>query len=436
MRKVHERPLRVVCLPIGIEWSPPALAAFTAFKDGVEKEAEITIHTICKNEKEALAAVQKIGLDNLSGAKYDCLLLPVMQGSTVRRGVLAASSAGLPVVIWCCNQKHSLASASLIKQALDQLDVMSVLIHGEKADHIEAGLASIKSAAAISRLKTLRIGKIGELHGNLLGSEVTPLGVHKIFGPWIVPLHLSLFFKKMEKVEKKKVQNYIETLKDNFDVLADEDFLFSSAKVHAVFSSLAQEYDVDCFTVDCWNEFIPLLGISPCPGFAFSEYDIVCEGDILAAVLMKAGKVMTGNHGYFGDFYSYNGENGLLISRHCGGHHSLHGNKSKRVVITGASPPGTVDNAGKVFSCRPEIPPISGTVAMLYGDNGRKLFLSGGSVVKTDYEDQMNVSFKVRGDPGNLLKESPGNHYMFFPGEELETFSLWAEWLKLSIFCP
>lgn len=419
--------------PIGGEFAGTEASKFQNLLNDLSDKIDFTAFPHCITETDVLRVTDAI-LDKEREGRYDfdCLILPVIQGGSARKLVLAGSRCGLPVILWSHNLNHSLASASLAKESLKQLEIPSLLLHDGLPDTSEKARDFIKAASAMIHLRKYRIGIIGSLHENLIGSEVNPLSIYKRFGTWITKIPLPEFLETFQSIRKEELKPIQQNLGERFSVKMNSEFLERNSRVHAALIKLKDIYDIHAFAVDCWNLFLPSTGVGPCVGFAFDNYDIGCEGDILSTILLKAGYVISGRKGYSGDFYSFSGHSALMRSKHCSGHHSLHFGNSKTILIE-AHPPGPISDKGSILSCRPELPHVECTIALLHGENGNSIYIGEGKIEETDFADQMNVVIKINGSGEQLIRNSAGNHYSIFLGKNRKSMETWANFMGLII---
>jgi L-fucose isomerase-like protein len=378
-------------------------------------------------ETDILDAVKKI-----ASADPAALLIDVLQGGTARGIVLAALKSKVPAVIWCHDERHSLASSSVAAGALDQLGKPYILVHGGCAKAAKEIETAVKAANAVKKLRNSRIGRLGQPHFNLINSSADPLKITSRFGAWTVPLSISELKLQTGAVSDEKINTDLIYLKNNFCTEADETVMRKAAAFRSALKETAAVNRLDAVAVDCWNEIMPGFGINPCLEFVFNEFIIACEGDMALAVMMLAGEEISGGAGYCGDLYSVSEDNGTAVLMHCSGSCRLHKGRD-RLKITAKKPPDTVKTGGAVVASRPELAEEMGTLILLHGAELEKLHLRKCRIMRTDMGDQMKVIIRIEGDIKTFVKESAGNHYVVFPGDCTEEWKLWAQWSKVEV---
>lgn len=378
-------------------------------------------------EPDVLDAVEKI---RRRGSRL--ILVDVLQGGSARAVTLAAVKSGIPSAIWCHDEKHSLASSSIAAGVLKQLGLPYVLLHGKETD-VEKGLDSAtKAACALKALSDARIGQLGPLHHNLINSTVDPNVLLERFGTWVVPLSVSALEKDVGEVDTARVEKEIEWLKTGYAVETDGGILRKAVAFRLALKDLAAEKRLDAVAVDCWNEVIPMLGINPCLEFAYNDFIIGCEGDIILALAMLAGKAMSGMPGYCGDLYSLDEATGVASLMHCTGCSRLHGGEG-RIEISCRQPPNSIGLESGIVALKPHLARGPGVLVLLHGRNLEYLHLRDCEIVRSDFSNQMQVFVKIEGDIADFGSEVAGNHYAVFSGDLSGAWKTWALWSGITV---
>jgi L-fucose isomerase-like protein len=417
----------IACLPIGRGWTEVTRGQFDGLLAGLPDGLRVCQGAPVFTEVAILDAVEGVRT-----SVPDAVLLPALHGGSARSLVLAAIKSRVPALLWCHDEKHSLASSCLAMEALRQLGHPCALIHGSDA-HAGQELAAVAAAAAALRtLSEARIGQIGPVHPNLVSCQVNPLVLQKTFGCWVVPFALAELRRRIAGLDARRVSDAESELRARCAVSAGLEPLGRALSIHLVLEELSREYRLDAFAVDCWNEIVGDFGATPCLGFAYEGYRIACEGDLALAVTLLAGEAISGGPGYAGDLLSLDEKTGLAVSMHCGGCAALHSTAAPMAIVH-QSPPGAVQAEGSVLSCRPVLPPGTATAVLLHGRDLDQVHLRGCEIVETRFTDQMRVQFRIKGDLPGFRAEAAGNHYVIFPGDWVTAWARLASWLGLRV---
>ena len=414
------RPITVKCLPVGRDWDISAREQFNSLLAQLPGWVVVDVADPVLHEMDVLRQVESV-----LGGKADLLLLAAIHGGSARALTLAAVKYGLPVAIWCHDEKHSLASSALAREALRQLGHPAVLLHGQEAGTNLTSAAG--GAAARIRLSKARIGHLGPTHFNLVSAQTNPLTIIARFGAWVVPISISSLRSVIRSIEPEEVEAAVKSIGQTYTLLVDGDTLRMAVSMHLALARIAREQGLDSIAVDCWNEIVPEFGVSPCFGFARDDYRIACEGDLILAVTMIVGEAIHGMPGYVGDLYSFDEMTNIITLTHCAGCASLHSGPGA-LEIARQSPPGPAGQSGAVVACRPVLPSGQGTMALLHGESLDLLHLRRCEILSTEFSDQMKVSVRIEGDSSGFLAEVSGNHYVIFPGDCRDAWHIWAEW--------
>ena len=414
----------ITCLPIGKQWEPAVREQLERVISNLPDGIKLVDLEPAYDEMEVLGR-----LANIAESKPALLLLAALHGGSARQIVLAGSKSNLPVVIWCHDEKHSLASSALAAEGLRQLGHPYILIHGDCQDELSA---AIRAAAAKQRLAEARIGKLGLTHFNLIGTEINPVTLQRRFGCWVMPLYSYELRERISKIDAHRIAADIETLESHCKVSVDESVLERTVAMRAVLAEMAKEYRLDAIAIDCWNEIIPEFGVSPCLGFADGKIIIACEGDIGLAATQIAGEAISQRLGYVGDFYSFDENTGEAILKHCGGFASLHG-LAEPLEIASLTLPDASGSARTIATCWPILPEGNATILIIHGEQLDRLHISRCKIRQTDFSERMNVHVRIEANAAQFRRKLAGNHYVVFPGDAVEAWTLWASWSGITV---
>ncbi len=421
---------RVVCLLIGTEWEGQAQAAFQRVLRKLRASVSATVRVVRRPVLDEVAILREVA--KTASWRPDLLILAALHGGSARAIVLAARKSGLPVTIWCHDQRHSLSSSALAAESLRQLGHPLCLVHGSTARVVtELGVA-IRAGLAVRRLKEARIGQLGPLHYNLIGTEVNPLTVNTRFGSWIVPLSVAGIAERMTCIASQRVDGFLETLRQRYRVEVEGQRLERAARFHLALADVAEQECLDAIAVDCWNELLPGLDLNPCLGFAEPSYLIACERDLILALTLIAGRALCDGEGYVGDLYAFDELSGQAVLMHCAACVALHSSATPMAIVE-QLPPGAVTHRQRVIACHPQLPEGEATLVLLHGMQLDRMHMRACNILETEFESQMQVKVHIEGDPRTFRSGASGNHYIVFPGTHVSAWAQWAQWSGIQI---
>ena len=419
--------IKMAIIPIGEKWDESIKKRFDEKLKKLPKRIRIYKKEPIINEVDILEESEKLSL-----LEPDVLLLVALHGGSARAMVFAATRINVPTIIWCHNKYHSLASSSLTKQALCQLGKKCHLIIGDDKKAYRKLLTAAVAGGTVKVLSKSRIGQLGPIHFNLIGTEVNPLNVMKQYGSWIVPIYISELKRKVNEINLDNVEEFILKIRDWCQVNVEDNILRKAVKIHLALKEISQEKKLSIIALDCWNELMPEFLVSPCIGFVEDSYRIACERDIALAVLSIVGNSIHGKVGYTGDLYSFNEETGIATFMHCGSYRELHSLKNKMEIVS--KPPLFISSReGEIISCHPILKNGIGTIVILHGIEINRLHIKRCEILNTDFSEHMKVTVRILDDANLFLKEISGNHYTIFQGDYFDYWKLWAEWSNVKI---
>lgn len=413
---------RILCVPVGRAWEPSVRAQFEQFVSALPDCVQVEyVDPVC--DETAILDLARQSDDRAP----DLLLLATLHGNSARPLVLAARRFNLPTAIWCHDRAHSVASSALAAGALRDLLHPYVLIHATDPDSSALLVAAAAAAAARRRLASLRIGQLGPVYYNLVNRALNPLTLHARFGVWVVPISLSAVKARLRQVEDGQVALALDQLRTRCDVMAEGAVLRQAAALYVAMRDIAREQRLDIVALDCWNETFPEFGTCACFGLAGDACGIACEGDVVAAIALTVGEAIGGTKGFLGDLYGVDEASNEVTLMHCAGCAELHGGPGKPTVAVQA-PPAAGGTPGTVMACHPVLPPGAATIALLHGTNADLLHIRRCVIVRTSFDEQMQVIVQVEGNAAEFCREAAGNHYVVFPGDHVGAWRRWAEW--------
>ncbi|MHB8756478.1 MAG: L-fucose/L-arabinose isomerase family protein [Bacillota bacterium] len=269
----------------------------------------------------------------LEEAHIDCLIL--QQGTFCAADPLPAIVERLPVpiAIWAVREPfdggrlvaNSLCGIQLMASVLTRLGRPYRYFYGNPDEPActQAVENFVRAAAAVSRLRTMRIGLAGSRAPGFYPLAVDELALRAQVGPEIVHVDLSEILGGPEPAagETTKARSELERSVTNA-AAAPVEQLDKVSRAVARSREVVQRQGLDALAVKCWPEFLNNYGVAACPIVSRLATDGVaagCEGDVNGAVTSALLQELTdGGLTFAADLIKVDPTDNTAILWHCG----------------------------------------------------------------------------------------------------------------------
>ncbi len=271
--------------------------------------------------------------------KFDGVIACLANFSDEAATITALKDAGVPILIQACPDEigkmdfkqrrdafcGKLAITDLFYQynvpfSLTQSHVVGIDTE-EFQNEIKKFGAVCRTVKGLKKLTVVAVGARTTAFKTMRFDEITA----QRHGITIETLDLSDFFLRMKSVDENSSEfkdkiNYLNNYA-NFKNVPKEAFA-KMAKASMVADAVAKEYETDCMTIRCWDEFQKVMQISVCNLISeLNDRGIVtaCELDLSNAIAMKAVSAASGEPAMCLDFNNnYGDDKNKCILFHCG----------------------------------------------------------------------------------------------------------------------
>lgn len=210
----------------------------------------------------------------------------------------------------------------------------------------------------IQRLRSLKIGIVGEYPPGFFFSDTKEHLLHEKIGPKIEKFDLHKAFEESKQIPESQYKDMIERAEKQVIGIKKSD---ETVKRFAQFSTYVEKEiisrGISALAIRCWPDFFNELGAAACSTLSqFTEEGIVssCESDIHGSISMFILRELAGSPPYLGDMVHIDEENNSAVFWHCGaGAYSLahpasgakagvHPNRKLGLAMDFGLKPGTV----------------------------------------------------------------------------------------------
>ncbi|MCK4982181.1 MAG: hypothetical protein KAS17_04605 [Victivallaceae bacterium] len=195
------------------------------------------------------------------------------------------------------------------------------------------------AAKASSVLKNSRFGLLSKFNEVMWSTYVDPYDFFVKVGPELTFISCNQLKKTIDKVSDKETMAYVENLKRDHKLLGDIDnkLFFESAKASIGLARVADEMGLDALVLnDVDMELFKTIGLRPGfyhPGFDKNACVLSPEGDVGAAALMLAVKIMTKKHINFVEPFYIDAKNNSFAAGHAGPNDHTDGRFKENMII-------------------------------------------------------------------------------------------------------
>ena len=277
---------------------------------------------------QAEAAIQQ-----LAGKEYDLLL--VFQ-ATFADSTLVASLAraiDIPIFLWAVPEErtggrlrlNSLCGVNLAAHALTlqhrQYDYAYAQPNDRDAtDHLRAVTAA---AQVVRRLKSARIGVVGEHPAGMDTCFLDEAELNARLGVQIVPISLQTVFDRVRQLEPEVVTGVHRRLERRVSRLdeVDQPQLHRSLGAYHVLREIAYQEKLDGLAIRCWPEFFTDLQCSACGAMSMLSDEQIpcgCEADINGTLSQLVLQWLSEMPAFGTDIVSSDYEGDTTVLWHCG----------------------------------------------------------------------------------------------------------------------
>jgi L-fucose isomerase-like protein len=279
-----------------------------------------------------LAGVQST-LQQLTKESFDLLL--VFQATFADSTLLTAIAQAIeqPLFLWAVPETptggrlrlNSLCGVNLAAHTLTRCRRRYAYAYASPDDRaaIERLRAAAAAAQVIRRLKSARIGVVGEPPAGMDTCLLDEAALRQKFGLQVVNIPLSVVFERIYQVDPSLTRTIQERLRPRVAQLdeIDQQPLHRTLGAYQVLSELAREQELDALAVRCWPEFFTEMACSACGALSLLSDQHVpasCEADGNGAITQLILQWLSNEPAFGTDIVAVDDATDTTVLWHCG----------------------------------------------------------------------------------------------------------------------
>ncbi len=324
------------------------------------------------------------------------------------------------------DERNSLPASMEIRAYLEKRGVEAKIVHQPLNQLRELLGKWVEYSQIITRLKSSRLGLVGQSSSWLIASDVDRSKVLKRWGLKIADIPIQ---KLMDELPQT-CDNQFKTHMDDFQShaicqsVSNADINKAGAVAHRL-AEIVDESKLDAVTVQCFT-LLQETGISGCVALSYLN-DVKrsvagCEGDIPATFTMLLAKMITGLPSFMANVASVDLELNTAVFAHC----TVPLSQTQGYEITNHF------ETGKSVGIRGRLPLTEVTVFKVFGEDLGEYWVSSGTIIENLVNDsgcrtQIRVAMDEPVD--YFLEESLANHHIIILGDHVQGIAEFFEFL-------
>ena len=302
-------------------------------------------------------------------------------------------------------KSNSLAASLEILSYLRQQGLKGEVLHGSPA-YLQARVQALETVAeARKKLRSARIGVIGQPSDWLIASQADRMAIMDKWGTRLVEVPMEELLQEIAKAPMDSAPAD-EPMSDKVRKAYP-----GATQIYHALKALVDRYELSAFTLRCFD-LLTEVGNTGCLALASFNADGIpaaCEGDVPALLAMMAAQALTGCTGFQANPARIDVETGEVLFAHCTVPFNMVGNWRY----------DTHFESGIGVGIHGELPEGPVTVFKVSGKLDRH-FAAEGELLYNQYEDHLcrtQVVLKLRPEDARYFRTNPiGNHHIILPG--------------------
>jgi L-fucose isomerase-like protein len=246
---------------------------------------------------------------------------------------IVASAVNAPLLLWAVPEEPAGGRLYLNSYCGTNLAAHRLRRSGLKYEFIYAGPGEapvpdrVRTIATVgrvvSRLRGLRIGRLGTQPDGLESCVVDPEALQRRLGVTVVPLELKSFFAEVEGVDAQETGALRESLSmkvNGLDAVEREPTDRTLASYLAL-ERISARRRLDGFAVRCWPEFFTQMGCAACGALSLLSDRMIpasCESDVNGVVTQWILQTVAAAAAFDTDLVAFDEASDTVVLWHCG----------------------------------------------------------------------------------------------------------------------
>jgi len=340
---------------------------------------------------------------------------------------LKMSKINPPIIMLSYDERNSLPASMEIRAYLEKKGIKAIIIH-KPIDQLRLLLGRwSKYSKIVQKLKSSKLGVIGEPSSWLIASGVDPKLVKEKWGLEISSIPIKELTGNLPSKAGPDFDKYVSEFQScaNSQAVSDEEIAKAGIVAERI-AKISEENTLNAVSVQCFTLLMD-TGISGCFSLSFlndkENFVAGCEGDIPATFTMLLSKMLTGTPSFMANVASVNQELNTAVFAHC----TIPTSITEKYEITNHF------ETGMSVGVRGKLPLTDVTIIKVFGEDLSDYWVSGGTIIDNLVNDKgCRTQIRVAMDEpvDYFLEESLANHHIVVLGDLQEEFVGLFEFVK------
>jgi len=340
---------------------------------------------------------------------------------------LKMSKINPPIIILSYDERNSLPASMEIRAYLEKKGIEARIIH-KPIEQLHSLLGRwSKYSKIVQKLKSSKLGVIGEPSSWLIASGVDPKLVKEKWGLEISSIPIKELTGNLPSKAGPDFDKYVSEFQScaNSQAVSDEEIAKAGIVAERI-AKISEENTLNAVSVQCFTLLMD-TGISGCFSLSFlndkENFVAGCEGDIPATFTMLLSKMLTGTPSFMANVASVNQELNTAVFAHC----TIPTSITEKYEITNHF------ETGMSVGVRGKLPLTDVTIIKVFGEDLSDYWVSGGTIIDNLVNDKgCRTQIRVAMDEpvDYFLEESLANHHIVVLGDLQEEFVGLFEFVK------
>jgi L-fucose isomerase-like protein len=269
----------------------------------------------------------------LTGQPLDALVIFQSTFADSTMGQSLVNRVDSPPLLWAIPEAptggrlrlNSLCGINLAAHALTRAGRFyhTLYAHPDDPAALDKVRAIAQAGYARRRLRSARIGRVGENPAGFETCLINNAGLRQLLGVEVIQIDLPTLFEKVRVTEPHEVNTVLDDLRPRLAGLdaVDQKALRGTVGTFITLRDLARADHFDGYAVRCWPEFFTELGCAACGSSSMLNDSLIpasCETDVNGAITQLILQWISGAPVFDTDIVSFDLDADTAVFWHCG----------------------------------------------------------------------------------------------------------------------
>lgn len=236
---------------------------------------------------------------------------------------LLAEAVGLPTLLWGLPTLEAWGALVAIQQTLfpfKELGLRYRFVTGRLEDGRvwQRALPFLRACALQQRVRGMRMGLMGWRAQGMSDVIFDEIVLRQRFGVQLVNIGMTRYSRTFAAVAEEDVDTTWRKMSVGFDTAhLPNEVAWHGVRSYLAMKQIVAEENLQAVTMECFHDH---LG-EPCLGFSTLNDEGIaapCENDVLSAIVMRAGQILSGEPAFHSDIIEADYEENSAVLHHCG----------------------------------------------------------------------------------------------------------------------